>query len=236
MTPLPFDLSSGKTYADKGSKTVWCRSVGGSGLDKRQATVQLTIFGDGMPRAKPLVIFRGTGQRITQAQKQDYDHRVTVKFHPNAWCDETMFLFWARHVETGVVTPKMLVLDSHQAQITNNALMVMKQECNTTVITIDGGLTPVLQPLDVLFNKPFKTRVDYLFNEHLTANLDAYLNGTIPAKRHRVLMTKWVGQTWHKVSVSLQEQIKAVFKSIGIGGGGGGREEGELPMCSNNCV
>ena len=92
QTPFPFDLTSGKTCADKGSKTVWCRSVGGSGLDKRQATVQLTMFGDGMPRTKPGVIFRSTGQRITQAEKQDYDHRVTVKFHPNAWCDETMFL------------------------------------------------------------------------------------------------------------------------------------------------
>ena len=28
QSPLPFDLNSGKTYADKGSKTVWCRSVG----------------------------------------------------------------------------------------------------------------------------------------------------------------------------------------------------------------
>ena len=174
QTPLPFDLNSGKTYADKGSKTVWCRSAGGSGLDKRQATVHLTIFGDGMPRTKPLVIFRGTGQRMTQAEKQDYDHRGTVKFHPNAWCDETMFLFWARHMwRRDVVTPKMLVLDSHRAQITNNAGTVMEQECNTTVITIGGGLTPVLQPPDVLLSKPFKTRVDDLFNEHLTANLDA---------------------------------------------------------------
>ena len=150
QTPLPFDLNSGKTYADKGSKTVWCRSVGGSGLDKRQATVQLTIFGDGMPGTKPVVIFRGTGQHITQAEKQDYDHRVTVKFHPNSWCDETMFLFWARHMWTrGVVTPKMLVLDSHRAQITDNTRTVMEQECNISVITIGGGLTPVLQPPDV---------------------------------------------------------------------------------------
>ena len=183
QTPLPFDLNSGKAYADKGSKTVWYRSVGSSGRDKQQATVQLTIFGDGMPRTKPLVICRGTGQRITQAEKQDYDHRVTVKFHPNVRCDETMLLFWARHMWTrDVVTPKMLVLDSHRAQITDNAQTVMEQECNTTVITI-GGLTPVLQPLDVLFNKPFKTRLDDLFNKYLTANPDAYLNGTIPAKR-----------------------------------------------------
>ena len=42
QTPMPFDLNSGKTYAEKGSKSVWCRSVGGAGMDKRQATVQPT--------------------------------------------------------------------------------------------------------------------------------------------------------------------------------------------------
>ena len=66
QTPMPFDLNSGKTYAEKGSKSVWYRSVGGSGMDKRQATVQLTIDADGVARLKPLIIFRGTGLRIRQ--------------------------------------------------------------------------------------------------------------------------------------------------------------------------
>ena len=111
QTHLPFDLNFAETYADKGSKTVWRRSVGGSGLDKRQATVQLTVFGNGMPGTKPLNISRVTGQFIKQAEKQDYDHPVTVKFQPNAWCDETIFLFLARHMwGRDVFTPKILVL------------------------------------------------------------------------------------------------------------------------------
>ena len=69
QTPLPFDLNSGKTYANKGSKTVWCRSVGRSGTDKRQATVQLTVYADGRPRVKLLVIFRGTGLCIKQQER-----------------------------------------------------------------------------------------------------------------------------------------------------------------------
>ena len=60
QTPLPFVLDDGKTYADKGSSEVWCAS-GSSGLDKRQCTVQLTIFADGVPRVHPLVIFRKKG-------------------------------------------------------------------------------------------------------------------------------------------------------------------------------
>ena len=92
----------------------------------------------------------------------------------------------------------------------------MEQECNNTAITIGGGLILVFQPLDALLIEPFMTRLDDLFKEHLTANVDAYLNSTIPAKLRRVLMTKWVGRYWQEVCASLQEQTKAVSKSIGI--------------------
>ena len=42
---------------------------GASGLDKRQWTVQLTVFADGEPRVKPLLIFRGLGKRISLREK-----------------------------------------------------------------------------------------------------------------------------------------------------------------------
>ena len=53
QTPLPFVLDDGKTYADNGSSEVWCVS-GSSGLDKRECSVQLTIFSDGVPRVRLL--------------------------------------------------------------------------------------------------------------------------------------------------------------------------------------
>lgn len=61
QTPLPFTFCGGETYADTGDRSVWVRG-GASGLDKRQCTVQLTIFADGVARVKPLLIFRGKGK------------------------------------------------------------------------------------------------------------------------------------------------------------------------------
>ena len=63
QTTLQFDFIDGKTYDTRGAATVWLKSQG-SGLDKRQVTVQLTIHADGEPRTRPLVIFKGTGKRI----------------------------------------------------------------------------------------------------------------------------------------------------------------------------
>ena len=64
QTPLPFLFTNGGTYADTGDKTVWVRG-GGSGIDKRQCTAQITLFADGEPRVKPLLIFKGKGKRIS---------------------------------------------------------------------------------------------------------------------------------------------------------------------------
>ena len=71
QTPLPFSFSKGATYADTGDKTVWVKG-GASGLDKRQCTAQLTIFADGKPRVKPLLIFKGKGKRISLREKVSY--------------------------------------------------------------------------------------------------------------------------------------------------------------------
>ena len=64
QTPLEFCFNTkGATYETKEEKTVWTRTTG-SGHEKRQCTVQLTVFADGEPRIKPLLIFKGTGKRI----------------------------------------------------------------------------------------------------------------------------------------------------------------------------
>ena len=72
------------TYDTTNVKDVWCVS-GPSGQDNRQCTVQLTVFGDGIPRVKPLVIFRGKGLRISKQEKTQWDKRVCVCFQQNAW-------------------------------------------------------------------------------------------------------------------------------------------------------
>ena len=92
QTPLPFVMDDGKTYADKGISEVWC--VHGSGLDKRLCSVQLTIFEDGKPRVKPLVIFRGKGLTIKSKEQDSKDRPVQVLFKENALCDEPIMLDW----------------------------------------------------------------------------------------------------------------------------------------------
>ena len=57
----------------------------GSGLEKRQATLQLR-FG---PKTivRPALIFRGTGKILTPGQIMAYHEEVDVYWHTNAWAD-----------------------------------------------------------------------------------------------------------------------------------------------------
>ena len=54
QTLLLFVRDDGKTNANKGSSEVWCVSES-SGLEKRQCSVQLTIFADGVTPCPPSV-------------------------------------------------------------------------------------------------------------------------------------------------------------------------------------
>lgn len=259
QTPLPFTFTEGSTYADKGEKSVWV--VGGaSGLDKRQCTAQLTVFADGEPRVKPMLIFRGTGKRISLAERTRYDiihnsgvhvkgvcacpilyvwrvkfgfyyrydRRVTVQFQPKAWCDESVMKAWiAFNWKPACSGPMHLIADVHRAQTTENILNKLEKDCNTDITFVPGGCTSLIQPLDVVVNKPFKDRINQLASQHMQENLDSYVKGKISAKERRILFTQWVGQAWEEVS-SNEEMVKRSFIKTGIAVAIDGSEDKEI--------
>ena len=79
QVPLPFVNDQETTYVDKGSSSVWIAQPG-SGLDKSQFTLQLCIRPEGDQIVKPAIVFRGTGLRIGEAERQMYDDRVDIYF------------------------------------------------------------------------------------------------------------------------------------------------------------
>ena len=115
QTPLPFTFCDGPTYADTGECSVWVCGAA-SGLEKGRCTAQVTIFADGEPRVKPLLIFRGTGKRIALEEKVRYNRRVSVVFQPKAWCDERVMRHWVRTCRKPACQgPMHLIRDVHKA-------------------------------------------------------------------------------------------------------------------------
>ena len=82
QVPLPFAATGKHTLDFKGAKKVHVAQPG-SGLDKRQATLQICFnaHGEGKCLQPPVgIIFRGTGTGIKGAEWAAYDPRVHVYF------------------------------------------------------------------------------------------------------------------------------------------------------------
>ena len=197
QTPLEFCFNTkGATYETKGEKTVWTRTTG-SGHEKRQCTVQLTVFADGEPRIKPLLMKANPRQR-TEAD----DPRVVVKFQENAWCDENMMIYWVRHLwnsqstffSTNGKRSRLLVYDQHRAQTTKKVKDILQNECKTTLVLVPPGATSKVQPLDVAVNSEFKKAVDRLATEAMTRNPDQFLTGTVTASERRIFLPNGQGK------------------------------------------
>lgn len=91
QTPAPFEYPSGRTYAQKGCRTVWAKAER-VGWDKRQATIQPMVLAYGII-LKPWVIYQGKGQ-LFDTELHQYDERVTVKFNDEAFANEDIISNW----------------------------------------------------------------------------------------------------------------------------------------------
>ena len=78
QTPLPFEYLCGRTYSCKGDKTIWAKSIR-SGWDKRQATLVLTVFADGIPYVKPDIFLKE--QTILHCKKATMVRSASTTIH-----------------------------------------------------------------------------------------------------------------------------------------------------------
>lgn len=80
-----------------------------SDSDKRQCTLFLCIFADGVPPIPPILIFSTTtGEIIITKESHLWDKRVHVEFTPTGWMNERNSLF---HIlKTTVRSLSMIVI------------------------------------------------------------------------------------------------------------------------------
>ena len=84
----------------------------------------------------------------------------------------------------------LLALDVHKAQTTDAIQECLRKDCKTEPVFIPAGTTSLVQPMDVVFNAPFKAAVEREATKHLQENLNSYVEGRINASERRVLFTK----------------------------------------------
>jgi hypothetical protein len=128
QVPLPFASNHGRTLNPRGAKSCRIAGVNTSGLEKRQATLQLWICAlSERQYIKPTIIFRGSRGAKSKLpwaiEKALYDNltNIRVAYQTNAWADEQFCEEEIRQVAAdihaaGVEGEIMIGMDNHGAQ------------------------------------------------------------------------------------------------------------------------
>jgi len=160
QVPLPFVAEQDRTHDFTGSKQIWV-SQPSSGLDKRQATLQLCTRADGRQTVKPAIVYRGKGNVSTQ-EREKYDKDIDVYFQPCAWMDLETNMKWTENtLKNGLKddpAEKVLFADNvgfQQAQNFHEAY----RDLNTVVYLLPENHTDKVQPIDAGYGKMIKKKI-----------------------------------------------------------------------------
>ena len=207
-TPVWFDMPHARTVSNVGEKTVLVKTTG---HEKSRFTVLLACMADGT-KLKPMVIFkRKTMPKIV------FPKGVIVHCHTKGWMDENVIKIWIEKVwarrEGGLFRkPGFLVWDSFSAHLVDRVKTSLKRDHNTTTAVIPGGLTSIVQLLDVCLNKPFKDRLHEKWCQWMMDGEKTYTKGGNIRAASLEEVCRWVIESWEAIG----NDMKRSFKKCGI--------------------
>ena len=219
-TPVWFDMPAVRTVESRGAKTVFVKTTS---HEKTRFTVVLACLADGT-KLKPMVVFK----RKTMP-KERFSSGVVIHVHPRGWMDEEGVKIWIEKVwrcRAGSLNKpqSLLVWDSFSAHLVDSAKRELREN-NTTTAVIPGGLTSVVQPLDVCLNKPFKDRVREKWCTWMIEGEKTFTAGGNVRAAPLSTICEWVKDSWNEIP---SEMVARWFEKCGISNAMDGTEDDQL--------
>ena len=183
QTPVFFDECKKTTRVD------WMPNNSGSKTtsDTKRATVAISITLSGHTLT-PAIVFKGTENgRIKEQEFSIWPTNMLYQMQKNAWMDKRVMVFWVvkvlkPYVESALehVIPIIFLLSyrCHIMGLVVNAI----QSMGCKVQHIPGRCTCLCQPVDVGYNKPFKSQACTSWVRWMI--LDGILHGTTSPRLH----------------------------------------------------
>ena len=245
---MPFIIDMDYTYELKGAKRVAINQLGPS-LSKRQCTAQVCFRAeppppppaDASPEVKkrfrenvmrqppPCIIFRGTGARISQFEKDSYPPELDVLWQPKAWADRPTVVAWAKKsfkkviqadIAAGVCDELcddyLLMQDNLDSQKQPEYQKVLKGECRSDSHFTPEGETDDVQPVDDGLGRLLKVYMGQEEDEWLEDddNLTKYENNELTASDRRILIALWYCKSY-KRAMAMTEVMRKFFVHTG---------------------
>jgi hypothetical protein len=236
QVPLPFASPHTRTLNPIGAKS--CRIAGSntSGLDKRQATVQIWICAKaGRQYIKPTIIFRGSRgprSRLPKAGERALYATLTnirVAFQKNAWADGIFcseeIIEVARDIKlAGIEGEVMIGMDNHAAQRTP-AMLALYTRLGMVPVFTAANCTDCISPVDHHIGRFIQERMAASFRAAVEADptnwiMSAEQNIDDPectqAEARRMLMATWLAAAWTDLIENYPHLIEAAFVKTGF--------------------
>jgi hypothetical protein len=214
------------------------------GLYKRQCTLNLVFRAEAPPppteaderatydkhilvQPRPTIIFRGTGARISRAEKDAYADGVQVLFQPKAWLDRPTALKWVQSAWDTLVAADeaagvlrdgdkyLLLQDNLDAQLQPDYIAALKER-RTVSRWLLANHTDFVQPVDAGLGRQVKIYIGEEMDKWLDDddNLEKWESNSLSASDRRVLLTHWVAAAWKK-TISKPDTLRAYFEHTG---------------------
>jgi hypothetical protein len=218
--PLPFVFESKRTLHLKGESDVPIRHPHGSGLEKRQCTVQLCIRAEGPQHVRPMLIFRGLGQ-VSRSELDFYAAMtdIVVVWQPKAWADRRVMMDWLDTFSDdigGDPTTReevMLGMDQHGPQMVDEFLQGMRENRVYGVYT-PVNCTDVAAPIDHHVGARLKEKMKHLYFRDFEENMDRWCY-ELTAQDRRMKIATWLSEAWADLKQD-GRFFRAVFQSTGF--------------------
>ncbi|PNF23444.1 hypothetical protein B7P43_G09120 [Cryptotermes secundus] len=196
------------------------------GAEKQLCTVMLDITADGNT-LPPFVIFK----RKT-LPKEKLPPGILVRVQEKGWLTEELYLDWLKSVwfrRPGALLRQrsMLVVDSFRSHLTENVKVKMRQE-KSDMVVIPGGMTGMLQPLDVSINRPFKSHLRRFYRDWRCGSTEMTPTGRLK-KPSLSQMCEWIVAAWNTIP---EEMVSKSFKVTSISNAMDGTEDDAVWLTS----
>ena len=237
QVPLPFASDHGRTLNPRGAKSCRIAGVNTSGLEKRQATVQLWICAEAaMQPIKPTIIFRGgrgpKSKLPWTAEKTLYETlpNIRVAFQDNAWADEIFCADEILHVASdlhaaGVQGEVMIGMDNHSSQRTPD-MITLYQSLGMVPVFTSANCTDCISPVDHHIGRFIQTHMGRSYRASMEVNTDIWIAGSASddiedptcsgAMARRMLMAQWLSAAWTDLTSNYSHMIESAFIRTGF--------------------
>ena len=220
QTPLTFDMPYNTTVDTKGAKSVQLNTTGN---EKNRFTVMLACTADG-GKLPPYVIFkRKTLPKVT------WPAGIIVRCQDKGWMDDTLTKDWIKTVwgkrPGGLSKKSLLVLDSFRCHKSAAVKQLLRDSHRTRLAIIPGGMTSMLQPLDVSVNKPMKVMLQEKWNDWYGADDHEYTKTGRMKKVELQDICQWIVDAWSELDPHI---IVKAFKKCCISNNMDGTEDDAL--------